>query len=88
MRWLNRYRIEVKEPESMMYADVPGIRICVHRIVGIAGWFLSCPTLRIDDVNLHTDDFYKATEQAKVVIREEVEKLETAVNKFLENLEN
>ncbi|WP_313181742.1 hypothetical protein [Lacrimispora sp.] len=23
-------KCEVKEPGSMMYADVPGIRVCVH----------------------------------------------------------
>ncbi len=85
MRWLNKYKQEVKEPQSMMYADVPGLRICVHQIVGIKGWYLSCPELRINDNNLHTEDFNEATEKAKLVIREEFEKLEVAVNDFLQN---
>lgn len=68
-----------------MYADVPGIQVCVHNIFGLKGWYLNCPELGIRDVNLQTDDFREAAERANMVVRKEFEKLETAVNKFLEN---
>ena len=85
MKWLNRHKNEVTVAESIMYADVPGIRVCVHQIHGIAGWYLNCSELRLSDVNSRTNNFQERTEQAKATIREEFEKLEASVNKFLEN---
>lgn len=87
MRWLDQYKREVStdQPVSMMYADVPGIRVCIHRIAGLTGWYLSCTELRIDNINLHTADFREAAELAKLVIKEEFEKLEVAVNIYLQN---
>lgn len=87
MRWLDQYKREIStdQPVSMMYAYVPGIRVCVHRIAGTAGWYLNCPELRIDAINLHTEDFKEASELAKLLIREKFGNLEVAVNNFLEN---
>lgn len=85
MRWLNRLNEEVKEPVHKMYADVPGIRVCVHQIYGFNGWFLDCPELGIIDINLYTEDFKVATERAKGVIDKEAKELMRLIKGFLEN---
>lgn len=86
MKWLDRYKCDIKEPQSIMYADVQNITVCIHVINGLGnGLYLNCTELNIRDVNLHSSDFTEAVVKAKNIIWKEFVKLQKGVYEFCNN---
>lgn len=74
---------EPKEKGSIFRLKNNGLRISIHRIVGIEDtWFLSCHTLQISQRELYENDFDKAVEKAKNIIYDEIKELQEEFNKI------
>ena len=57
--------------------------IRIHKYVGCGdNLFLSCPTLRIDTMDLETEDFDEAVRIAKNVINKQIYKITEEAKKF------
>lgn len=86
MKWLDRYKRDIKEPQTVMYADVPHITVCVHTIHGLGNkLYLNCKELNIKDADLNSDDFTEAVIKAKNIIWEEFIKIQKGVSEFCNN---
>lgn len=89
MKWLDNNKTEVDtnrtDLPSVMYADIVNIKVCIHKMLGCGGeLYLSCQELNINDWTLDTDNFDDAVLNAQKIIGDEFERLEQAVNEFLE----
>lgn len=57
--------------------------ISIHRIVGVKNkWYLTCCDLSISAYDLQEEDFDKAVEKAKLVIKSRIEKLNEIYSNF------
>lgn len=86
MKWLDRYGRDIKEPQSMMYADVSHITVCIHTLHGLGNnLYLNCKEFNIKDADLHSEDFAEAIIKAKNIIWEEFIKIRKGVFEFCNN---
>lgn len=75
---------EPEESGTIFEGRIGNLRVSVHRIIHLDGWFLSCPTLQIRQMGLESDTLTEAINEAKEVLKKIVEDLEKDVNAFCE----
>ena len=61
---------------------VNGIKITIHRIIHLEGWYLSCYDLRIDRQELKSETIRGAIEESKGVLDVAIARLVKAVEIF------
>lgn len=76
-----RYRNPV-ESGTIFEGKIGNTRISVHRIVNCYGWYLSCPDLRISQMELKSDTLMSAIEESKEVLKKVVEDLRKNIDYF------
>ncbi len=76
-----RYNESV-EGGTIFEGKIGNTRISVHRIVNCYGWYLSCPDLRISQMELKSDTLMSAIEESKEVLKKVVEDLSKDIDYF------
>lgn len=76
---------ETVESGTIFRGEVGNVRISVHRIIHCEGWFLSCPDLRISQMQLNSNTLTSAIEESKEVLKKAVEDLRKDVDSFCES---
>ena len=61
------------------------LKICIHRLHGLDGWFLSCYRLNIKDMDLNTEDFNEAVKNSQVIIMEIATEIHELATDFTKN---
>lgn len=85
MEWKSNAKYN-QEPESGSIFEAKGMngRVSIHKIHGYGDeWYLSCPDLRMSQIELRTQSFDEATETAKTIIKNEIERLQAMFAPFL-----
>ena len=62
------------------------LRIAIHRISGLNGWYLSSGSLGISQRDLNTEDFNEAVKKSQIIIMEYVSKLYESACDFAKNV--
>ena len=75
---------EPVESGTIYDGKIGNMRISVHRIIHCDGWYLSCPEVRISQMELKSDTLIGAIKESKKVLKKAVEKLMNDVNAFCE----
>lgn len=73
---------EPVESGTIFEGKVGKMSISVHRIIHCEGWYLSCPDMRISQMNLKSDTLIGAIEESKAVLKKTVERMMNDVNSF------
>ena len=73
------------EGGTIFEGRIGNTRISVHRIIHCEGWFLSCPDLRINQMQLKSDTLMSAIEESKEVLKKVVEALTKDIDSFCES---
>ena len=60
--------------------------ICIHKIVGLEGWFLSCNKLGISQKTLKAEDFNEAVRESQIIVIETASKLYHLAGEFAKNV--
>lgn len=76
-----RYNESV-EGGTIFEGRIRNTRVSVHRIIHCDGWFLSCPNLRISQMQLKSDTLMSAIEESKEVLKNAVEDLRKDIDSF------
>lgn len=77
-----KYR-EPEESGTIFEGRIGNLRVSVHKIIHLEGWFLSCPTLQIRQMRLESDTLMEAISEAKEVLKKTVDDLQKDVDSFL-----
>lgn len=70
------------ESGTIFKVTVGGIRITIHRVIHLEGWYLSCCDLGIDKQELKSESLVDAIEESKGILKAAVMRLERAVEIF------
>lgn len=70
------------ESGTAFEAKINNLRVCIHRIVGLDGWFLNCDKLDIMDKELKSQDLYACVRESRKIMRERLEELTENVKLF------
>lgn len=73
---------EPVEGGTIFEGKIGNTRISVHKIIHCDGWFLSCPDLRISQMQLKSDTLMSAIEESKEVLKKVVEDLRKDIDCF------
>ena len=77
---------EPKESGTIFELKNNGLDISIHRLIYCDDtWFLSCYKLNISKLDLHENDFNKAVEKAKSIIRQKIEGLMAEYDKIADD---
>ena len=76
---------EPVEGGTIFEGKIGNTRVSVHRIIHCEGWFLSCPDLRISQMQLKSDTLMSAIEESKEVLKKVVEDLTKDIDSFCES---
>lgn len=62
------------------------LRICIHKLHGLGDeLFLNCHAMNMKDIDLNTEDFMEAVENAKKIISERVNYFVSESSKFIDD---
>lgn len=89
MKIYDKYMCEIKEVTNEtivnVYTNKHSHRICIHKITGYGqGWYLSVPSLLIDNLDLKTTYFDEAVFNAKSKVKKRLEELQEQYKGFIE----
>ena len=77
---------KVNSRETMYDLKNNELRITIHRINGLNGWYLSSGSLGISQRDLDTEDFNEAVKKSQIIIMEYVSKLYESACDFAKNV--
>lgn len=88
MKIYDKYMCEIKEVTNEtivnVYTTKHSHRICIHKIIGYGdGWYLSLPSLLINDLDLKTNNFDQALFNAKVKVKRRLEEMQEFYKDFI-----
>ena len=63
-------------------ADINSLRVCIHKIHGLDGWFLNCDRLGIEDKELKSQNLTDCAKESQEIIKETLDKLARDVELF------
>lgn len=75
---------EPVESGTIYEGRIGNMRISVHKIYQLEGWYLSCPEVQISKMKLKSDTLMGAIKESKEVLKKTVEGLMNDVNAFCE----
>lgn len=73
---------EPEESGTIFEGKIGNLRVSVHKIIHLEGWFLSCSTLQISRMDLKSDTLMEAISEAKEVLKKAVYDLQKDVDSF------
>lgn len=73
---------EPEESGTIFEGRIGNLRVSVHRIIHLDGWFLSCPTLQIKQMGLESEVLMDAINEAKGILKNTAEGLQKDANAF------
>lgn len=60
-----------------------GIDICIHKICGCGdAWYLNCRELRIDNLQLKSENLFRCVDEAKEILKKQLELLNARFDNF------
>lgn len=68
------------ESGTIFEGRIGNLKVSVHKIIHLEGWFLSCSTLQISQMSLKSDTLMGAISEAKDVLRKAVDDLQKDVD--------
>ena len=77
---------KVNSRETIFDLKGNDLGICIHKIVGLDSWFLSCHRLNVKDLDLNTEDFNEAVKQSQIIIMERATKIHELAVDFAKNV--
>ena len=73
---------ESPENGTIFTADIRGVKITIHRLIHLEGWWLSCYELGIEKQKLKAETITDVIEESKGILKAKVDTLERAVEIF------
>ena len=77
---------KVNSSETIYNLKNNDLGVTVHKIHGLTGWYLTCHSLNIKQMNLNTEDFNEAVKQSQIIIMEETTKIHNSACDFVKNV--
>ena len=77
---------KVNSRETIYDLKDNNLGICIHKICGLDGYYLSCHKLDVKDFDLKTTNFNEAVKQSQIVIMERATKLHELAVDFVKNV--
>jgi len=77
---------EKNKKETIFYLKENELDICIHKIVGLEGWFLSCNKLGISQETLKAENFNEAVRESQIIIIKIASKLYNLAGEFAKNV--
>lgn len=72
------------ESGSIFEAKAGRLRISVHRIHHLDGWYLTCQEIRIHQHKLKSDGFINATKEAREIIKSVIDVMKEDISKAID----
>lgn len=78
--------IDINNPPKIVYSS--DMKICIYKLHADADnwypdWYLDCQLLKIDRLNLHTDNFREAIKKAKFELCCKLKSLDESISGFI-----
>lgn len=84
MEWVSNAKFKQELTEGTVFRLKGNMDICIHTIHGLGSkFYLTCRNLNLESFGLNTDDFILAVENAKVIVREKLKRLNEQCADFL-----
>lgn len=77
---------EKNKRETIFVLEDNELSICIHKIVGLDGWFLSCNKLDIKQKSLKAKEFNEAVEESQIIVMEMASKIYQLAGDFVKNV--
>ena len=70
------------ESGTVYIAKINNMDVCIHRIIGLEGWFLNCNKLGIMDKELKSKDLFACVRESRKIMKEKLKELTQNVEIF------
>ena len=79
-----KYNMPV-ESGTIYETKVSDMRVCIHKIIRLEGWFLNCDKLGIMDKELRSQEFNECVKESKEIIKKKMDELSKSVKMFCDD---
>lgn len=84
LEWKSNRRYSHDESKATSWTIKEPFHMSIHKYIGTGdALFFSCPELRVDRMDLYTEDFEEAEEKSIEILQERLKELTNKVNSIL-----
>ena len=76
-----KYNVPV-ENGTIYEAKINDMRVSIHKIIGVEGWFLNCSKLGIMDKELESEDLFACVRESRKIMKDNLKALTEDVETF------
>lgn len=83
MKLISNAKYDVPVESGTIYtANVNNMTVCIHKIIGLEGWFLNCDKLGIMDKELKSQDLFACVRESRNIMKAKLKEMTENVELF------